>query len=59
MALGRWKEDLIKIVAECANKFLNCIGISAEQVHKILQSKEGRTEGSITTNYDASQCNDI
>lgn len=53
------RSDKIKIVVECANKFLNCIGISAEQVHKILQSKEGRTEGSITTNYDASQCNDI
>jgi len=56
--IGR-RSDKIKIVVDCANKFLNCIGISAEQVHKILQSKEGRTEGGITTNYEASQCNDV
>lgn len=34
------RSDQIKIVVECANKFLNCIGISAEQVHKSLKKGE-------------------
>lgn len=53
------RSDKIKIVAECANKFLNCTDISAEQIHKILKAKEGKKEWNVMVNYDASQSSDI
>lgn len=37
------KLDKLKIIEECADEFLKVTGVSAEEVHGILKTKEGNT----------------
>lgn len=44
------KSDKLKIIVGCANKFLKLTGISAEEVHEMLNVKEGNGALEVTQN---------
>ena len=46
------KSDKLKIIVGCANKFLKVTGVSAEEVHGILKTKEGNTALDMTQSND-------
>lgn len=46
------KSDKLKIIVGCANKFLKVTGVSAEEVHGILKTKEGNAALDMTQSND-------